>query len=57
MTDAATFKDHSAKAKGIEGVSSEDRTKVIVLSQVVAIVALLVLWSIIRAKRAAKADA
>lgn len=55
MTDTATFKDHAAK--GVEGVSAEDRTKVIMMSQVVAIVALLVLWSIIRAKRAAKTEA
>jgi len=37
----------------IQDVPAEDRTKVIILSQVVAIVALLVIWSIIRSKRAA----
>jgi hypothetical protein len=32
-------------------VSSADRTRVIIMSQVVVVVALLVLWSILRSRR------
>ena len=54
MTDAATTLEQAEhKGRRMQDVSAEDRTKVIVLAQVFAIVALLVLWSIIRGKRAA----
>ncbi len=35
-----------------ESVAASERTKVILMAQVVAIVALLVLWSIMRSRRA-----
>ena len=48
------LKDKMEKAKRldpVEGVSKTDRTRVIILSQVVTIVALLVLWSILRTRQ------
>lgn len=43
--------DCSKQMKGVEGVSPTDKTRVILMSQVVTIVALLVLWSILRSRR------
>jgi hypothetical protein len=37
--------------KGFAGVSATDRTRVIMLSQVVTIVALLLIWWVLRARR------
>ena len=50
----AKLKEKSDKTKRlepVEGVSKADRTKVIMLSQVVTIVALIVLWSILRGRQ------
>ena len=50
----AKLKEKSDKTKRlepVEGVSKADRTKVIILSQVVTIVALIVLWSILRGRQ------
>lgn len=41
----------STSKSRVEGVSPSDRTLVIVLSQVVTIVAMVVLWSIVRSRR------
>ena len=40
-----------AEEKAVAGVSPGDRTRVIIMSQVVVIVALIVLWSVLRARR------
>ena len=53
MDDAAAANQLNEIDAGADRVSPSDRTKVILLSQVVAIVALLVVWSIIRSRQAA----
>lgn len=44
-------KGRTDQRRSVEGVSPADRTLVIVLAQVVTILALLILWSILRARR------
>lgn len=48
MAKTADTIDKTRRSKPVEGVSKTDRTRVIIMSQVVAIVALIVLWSILR---------
>jgi hypothetical protein len=54
MDGPTANREEANRAGPLEGVSSRDRTLVIVLAQVVAIVALLVLWSTVRACRCGK---
>ncbi len=51
MTATDETLGHSESKRRIDGVTPQDRTQVIVMSQVVVIVALLVLWAILRARR------
>jgi hypothetical protein len=46
----------TAQKRDVDGVTATDRTRVIMLSQVVMIVALLILWWVLRARRS-EADA
>lgn len=48
MAESADTMDEAKRMEPREGVSTTDRTRVIMLSQVVSIVALIVLWSIVR---------
>jgi hypothetical protein len=51
MTKLEDTQEKPKRVDRVEGVTKTDRTRVIILSQVVTIVALLILWSIIRARR------
>lgn len=51
MARSADTGDKTRGMRPREGVSTTDRTRVIMLSQLVAIVALIVLWSILRARQ------
>ncbi|MDH4118182.1 MAG: hypothetical protein OEZ14_17445 [Acidimicrobiia bacterium] len=44
-------KEETKRFEPVEGVTKSDRTKVIILSQIVTIVALIVLWSVLRGRR------
>jgi len=55
MLDGARRARTAKPVDSREPVAPSERTKVILMAQVVAIVALLVLWSIMRSKRAAGA--
>jgi hypothetical protein len=44
-------KEKTKRFEPVEGVTKSDRTKVIMLSQIVTIVALIVLWSILRGRQ------
>lgn len=48
MAESADTVKKTERPKPVEGVSKTDRTRVIILSQIVTIVALIVLWSILR---------
>jgi len=52
MLDRAKAARADESVDSREPVAASERTKVILMAQVVAIVALLVLWSILRSKRA-----
>ena len=51
MTKLDERMDKTKRMSRVEGVSATDRTRVIMLSQVVTIVALIVLWSILRNRK------
>lgn len=51
MAKSADTIEKTKRPKLVEGVSKTDRTRVIILSQVVTIVALLVLWPVLRTRR------
>jgi hypothetical protein len=51
MTDPAETTGNTARGRPREGVSTADRTRVIMLSQIVTIVALIVLWSLLRGRQ------
>lgn len=51
MTKLEDATDKTKRKMRVEGVSKTDRTRVIMLSQIVTIVALLVLWSILRSRQ------
>ncbi len=53
MTRLEDTMDKPRRPDRVEGVTKTDRTRVIILSQVVTIVALLVLWSVIRTRQPA----
>lgn len=55
MLDRAKRARTATPVDSREPVAASERTKVILMAQVVTIVALLVLWSIMRSKRAAGA--
>ncbi|MDH3261802.1 MAG: hypothetical protein OEM81_11570 [Acidimicrobiia bacterium] len=51
MTKLEAGMDKTKRMSRVEGVSKADRTRVIILSQIVTIVGLLVLWSILRSRQ------
>jgi hypothetical protein len=50
MTETETI-GRTKQTRCVEGVSAAERTRVIMMSQVVTIVALLVIWWILRTRR------
>ena len=51
VTEAMEGEETTDAVMPVERASAADRTKVVLMAQVVVIVALLVVWSILRARR------